>query len=408
MSHRLLRGAILVFTMCTVLACVPAGLIEIRQRSLPDVQVLISPTATETNTPTLPPTLTETPMPTTTLTPTATSTSTLQPPLPSSTSTDAKVLRVVDGDTIAVEIDGNAYPVRYIGIDCPEPQNSSGQPDPHADEATARNAELVAGKIVRLERDVSETDRYGRLLRYVWFGDTLINEVLVREGLAYSSAYPPDVKYQGRLDESQNQAIANAVGLWEEAVHTTRSVLQAEFVGDITVPDDTVLAPGSQFDKIWRLHNSGETAWEGCSVIHIGGDALGASGLAVNTVEPGEAFDVILSMTAPDVPGTYESHWQIKDGNAIAVGKPFYVRIIVQVASAPLPIQPLPVATPEPAPTLAPTSAPRSDCLPCYPDVCIPGGPDLDCGDIPYRRFRVVGCDPHRFDGDRDGIGCEG
>lgn len=57
-----------------------------------------------------------------------------------------------------------------------------------------------------------------------------------------------------------------------------------------------------------------------------------------------------------------------------------------------------------------PTEAPaaRSDCDPSYPDVCIPSPPpDLDCGDIPYRRFRVVGADPHRFDGDNDGIGCE-
>jgi micrococcal nuclease len=39
--------------------------------------------------------------------------------------------------------------------------------------------------------------------------------------------------------------------------------------------------------------------------------------------------------------------------------------------------------------------------------VCIPSGPDLDCGDIPHRRFRVVGADPHGFDGDHDGVGCE-
>lgn len=51
----------------------------------------------------------------------------------------------------------------------------------------------------------------------------------------------------------------------------------------------------------------------------------------------------------------------------------------------------------------------RGNCHPSYPDVCIPPPPpDLDWGDIRHRRFRVVGSDPHRFDGDRDGIGCEG
>jgi micrococcal nuclease len=47
-------------------------------------------------------------------------------------------------------------------------------------------------------------------------------------------------------------------------------------------------------------------------------------------------------------------------------------------------------------------------CDPSYPDVCIPPPPpDLDCADVPYKNFRVVGADPHRFDGDHDGVGCE-
>ena len=51
---------------------------------------------------------------------------------------------------------------------------------------------------------------------------------------------------------------------------------------------------------------------------------------------------------------------------------------------------------------------PRSGCAPSYPGVCIPPyPPDLDCSDVPHRRFRVVGNDPHGFDGDRDGVGCE-
>ena len=55
-----------------------------------------------------------------------------------------------------------------------------------------------------------------------------------------------------------------------------------------------------------------------------------------------------------------------------------------------------------------PSLTPQPNCSPCYPDVCIPAPPpDLDCGEIPFCRFRVVGCDPHGFDGDGDGIGCE-
>jgi hypothetical protein len=63
-----------------------------------------------------------------------------------------------------------------------------------------------------------------------------------------------------------------------------------------------------------------------------------------------------------------------------------------------------------PRPTAKPTRRPRPrrNCDPSYPTVCIPPWPpDLDCGDVPYRRFRVEGSDPHRFDADNDGIGCE-
>lgn len=76
---------------------------------------------------------------------------------------------------------------------------------------------------------------------------------------------------------------------------------------------------------------------------------------------------------------------------------------------------PTPTATVVPTATLTPTATarpptpqPAPECHPSYPDVCIPPPPpDLDCSDIPYRRFRVLPPDPHRFDGDGDGIGCE-
>jgi uncharacterized protein YraI len=69
-------------------------------------------------------------------------------------------------------------------------------------------------------------------------------------------------------------------------------------------------------------------------------------------------------------------------------------------------------AAPAPEPVVQtqapPPATSDNNCHPSYPGVCIPPAPpDLDCGDIPYRRFQVVGADPHRFDGDRDGVGCE-
>ncbi len=121
----------------------------------------------------------------------------------------ARVVEVVDGDTIRVEIDGEAYAVRYIGIDAPEFGERMGA------EATEANRVLVAGTTVYLETDVSETDQYGRLLRYVYLASgTFVNAELVRQGVAEAKAYPPDVGRQDLLEAMEVEARANGRGIW--------------------------------------------------------------------------------------------------------------------------------------------------------------------------------------------------
>jgi len=122
-----------------------------------------------------------------------------------------EVTRVVDGDTIEVVIEGKLYKVRYTGINTPEmsPIECFGQA------ATDKNRALVEGKKVRLEKDISETDRYGRLLRYIYLEDgTFVNEVLVAEGYAQVATYPPDVKYQDLFLAAEREARKNNRGLW--------------------------------------------------------------------------------------------------------------------------------------------------------------------------------------------------
>jgi micrococcal nuclease len=191
------------------------------------------------------------------------------------------VVDVVDGDTIKVAIGGVVYRLRYIGIDTPETVDPSRPVEWMGPEASAANKALVAGDEVVLEKDVSEVDRYGRLLRYVWLhdGDTwlMVNYELVRLGFAHSSTYPPDVRYQDLFLAAEQEARAAERGLW---------------------------AP---------------TAGESPTPVRLAGS-----------------------------------------------------------------------------------------CDPSYPTVCIPPPPpDLDCADITFRRFEVLPPDPHRFDGDGDGIGCE-
>ena len=83
-----------------------------------------------------------------------------------------------------------------------------------AEEAKRYNRKLVEGKNIRLERDITETDKYGRLLRYVFVDDTFVNAELVRQGLAVSKAYPPDTKYQSYLEEMETEARRNIRGIW--------------------------------------------------------------------------------------------------------------------------------------------------------------------------------------------------
>lgn len=119
------------------------------------------------------------------------------------------VTRVIDGDTIEVQMNGSVYPVRYIGMDTPELPHEC-----YAREATDKNCELVLHKTVRLEKDVRETDHYGRMLRYVYVGDTFVNAELVRLGYAMVYTVPPDVKYADYFLQLQQEARDARRGLW--------------------------------------------------------------------------------------------------------------------------------------------------------------------------------------------------
>ncbi len=123
----------------------------------------------------------------------------------------ATVSKVIDGDTISLS-DGRI--VRYIGIDTPETKHPSKPIGCWGLEAHQRNTELVLGKTVELEKDSSETDRYGRLLRYVYVGNVLVNEQLVAEGFAIAKAYPPDTLRQATFAQAQVSAQTAAAGIW--------------------------------------------------------------------------------------------------------------------------------------------------------------------------------------------------
>src|ERR671930_295765 len=126
---------------------------------------------------------------------------------PSSASV-GRVVRVVDGDTIRVELDGHTERVRYIGIDTPESVKPGTPVQCFAKRASAANAALVAGRTVRLVGDVEQRDRYGRLLAYVYRepdGD-FVNARLVRDGYARTLTIPPNVAHAAELADLAPQA----------------------------------------------------------------------------------------------------------------------------------------------------------------------------------------------------------
>jgi micrococcal nuclease len=231
-----------------------------------------------------------------------------------------RLIEVTDGDTIRVDVDGRQEPVRLILIDTPETRDPNNPPECFGQEATAYLSWVLSlGGDLYLETDVSDRDRFGRLLRYVWldFGDGevyLVNEALVRAGYAAFSTFPPDVKYVEEMREAGQFAREHGYGLWSSCI-----------------TDD-------------------------------GGDTNELNGN--RAIDAGPETEIDPGLTGSQLP---PAHGVITD----------------------------------------PASA--SGCEPSYPDVCIPPSPpDLDCGDLAHGDFTVYPPDPHRFDGDFDGIGCEG
>jgi micrococcal nuclease len=129
------------------------------------------------------------------------------------------VVRVVDGDTVVVDLAGVRERVRYIGLDAPEVGNAENGTiaECGGEAARAANEALVAGSEVGLERDVSDRDRFGRLLRHVWIlsgEDRLVGALLLADGAVEARSYAPDTGRDGQLDALEREAREDRDGIW--------------------------------------------------------------------------------------------------------------------------------------------------------------------------------------------------
>lgn len=311
------------------------------------------------------------------------------------------VLSITDGDTLDVRYpEGSSAEVRLIGINTPESNEC------FSEEATQVLAVLAPiGSRIGMTSDVSDVDQFDRLLRYLWLGGMSVNEESVRRGAAISRRYAPDTAMATRLEAAQAEAKEAGLGLWAPAACGPRAD------ADLSVIAVEYDAPGNDNEnpnEEWiRIRNDGDnlvdmTGW----TIKDESASNRFEFPALFAVAPGESvtiysgcgddFGAFLYWCSAD-----SAVWN-NDGDTVFLldpsGNNHTTRSYVGVTTT----------------TQAPTtteagSGGGGDCDPSYPDVCIASPPpDLNCDDVPYYNIRVVGSDPHGFDGNNDGVGCEG
>jgi micrococcal nuclease len=327
---------------------------------------------------------------------------------------EASVLRVVDGDTLEVEVAGRIAVVRLLNIDAPDitPQHVCfGQ---QATEYAQDMIEKSHGR-VWLERDVSETDRDGRLLRYVWLelpaGKEMLNEAMLDGGYAKADISPPDTRHEDRFLTIEHAAQVQRRGLWGVC-------------GSFGVPLPTEMPPSP------TVLIPSQTQPMATSTVLL---TRSPTGQVYPTTQPSPtsipSFTPLTSVPSPTqrTPTTaLPTHTAIGVSTSLSpTPSPtiHYAPIpTATLLSTSLPTQPDPSPTPRSAPEmpLTATSMPPTATQVPLPTATAglrydPNGPDRDCADFATQAeaqafFIAAGGpekDPHRLDGDNDGVACE-
>ncbi len=295
----------------------------------------------------------------------------------------ASVVDVIDGDTIEVSMeDGTIHRVRYIGINTPE------RDQPCGDDATYMNTLMVDGQTVAMFKDVSETDRYGRLLRYVFVNGTFVNAALVADGWAESARYPPDTIFAEWFDYLHEQARAadlgcHPFGVFEGAgaVSPTATIVPAATGVTVTAASDVNLrgGPGTNYSTIGTLRTN-QTA----TAIARNGDWL----LLDN--------------------GAWVASWIVSvDGDYLSLPTQGAPAAPAQQPAVQQPQQSQPQATAPPqAPSVPPTATqPPPPAAPAFTCDCSKVCSAMASCDEAYFQLNQCGCGAR--DGDNDGVPCE-
>ena len=203
----------LVFSVGLLVACAPGQASPPTLMPIDTVVALTMAAIPRTDTPTAIPTETPTPTIAHQITATALEEALLSAVgycLPPNERINARVTRVLAGDTIEVAINNTAMIVHYIGVDAPPAENL----DYSSQQALARNRQLVAGQVVTLIKDVSDVDANGEWWRYVLSNGVFVNFEMVRSGYALAAPEPPDVSCQDVFLQAHIEAQTTLAGLW--------------------------------------------------------------------------------------------------------------------------------------------------------------------------------------------------
>lgn len=211
---------------------------------------------------------------------------------PSQATVTAEVIRVIDGDTIVVDLNGEQRTVRYLGVDAPEMDWSTSRHQTFAVEATEANQRLVSGATVELEFDDAREDPYSRLLAHVFTGGLHVNRHLIEQGLAQIYFIEPNMMYWTEFLAAQREARAAARGLWGTVGEPVPAADAGLYVGSFRTIEGTVTSAGHNADSditfvnlsgglSLRIYPEGRSLFAQAPEIALSGQRIQVTGLVM-------------------------------------------------------------------------------------------------------------------------------
>ena len=182
------------------------------------------------------------------------------------------VVKVVDGDTLSVNIDGQTQTLRLIGIDTPETVHPSKPVECFGIEASNKAKEVLSGQRVRIEKDQTQGDydKYNRLLAYVILEDgTNFNKMMIENGYAYEYTYNLPYKYQSEFKQAEEQAKTLKKGLWADNACQEKQVINTEPAVKTTTKPAKSDCSGNVYNcSDFNTHEEAQATYEYCGGVN--------------------------------------------------------------------------------------------------------------------------------------------